>query len=1014
MKNKFDFKIKNDFYYRYPYFSYNFYENEILNLNKNIIDEVREKYTENILISSKGLYDSLMNNINSKNRDISLYKYLLRSSVRTTPYGINAGVARGHFSNKNQLELYKSNKKKVRVDIEWLCNVIKKCEKELKLELRVKKGSCFYQDGNRIKKYYDSCYTKDSLRLQQGSSINNTSLVKSIFDLTKDNFVKIADVVSNLIEQYGEEKKDKIVECIFSLLENEYINSDLKINLLSNDPFADFLKNLLTYDFRSKLFDDVNNIYDLISVYNTKEIGTATDMYLSLIEIMKEVYDTNNYLQVDMYNESVVTLNGDIRNDIEEFANFFISKCINERYDNYVNKFREIYGEQAVKVIDVINSEIGLGIPKVDEEITKEYREWWITILFNYIINHKEKDYIDLSKINNEFPFKFDGYELKFPLSFELSFYILNDGNQFKYILSPMLGSERKWKSYGRFDYLFDESLIKKGSISREKGFKEVEVTFYPSKAHEANVTICNFNKPAYLEFNTNCEIEGKERINIDDIFMYIDKNSRISFVQGSTNEILSFSTTNKYITDAFPQFLKTLVEVEKNQKPCFESFFYAIGKIVGNLAGHIPEIRFKNIIISQECWKLDNNEFNQNGKIIKFDLFKDKIIAMVQNKKLPLNICTGPIDRKLILNLNKENDIKILYDMVKNTPNLQINKNNFTLDNLILKDKINNKYIGEFVFQFEQEEIYNDTLIYSQKRIPLINNYYIEKSKNYPFNNWTTLNLYINSTIENKLLTNQIKYLFCKLTEKKYIEPFFYIRYKDPRNHLRLRFKILENNQAEVISEINKLIKILRTLSLLNDISYTTYIPEINRYGGIKCYQLVEKVFQINSLISMNLIDMVDKKLCSLDKEDIFLIGSYKMIQDMGITDEELLEYIKRYKLDKKFNKLFRQKKDTISIFFNKDNINESFFDSHDFINLFSELDRGTKYYKEYWKVLSEQFNDNYFDDFIVKRYCLNSVLHMFFNRLIGIDRDTENVLMGFLEKLVYGKIQRGKLHGK
>ena len=63
---------------------------------------------------------------------------------------------------------------------------------------------------------------------------------------------------------------------------------------------------------------------------------------------------------------------------------------------------------------------------------------------------------------------------------------------------------------------------------------------------------------------------------------------------------------------------------------------------------------------------------------------------------------------------------------------------------------------------------------------------------------------------------------------------------------------------------------------------------------------------------------------------------------------------------------------------------------------------------------MLSEQFNDNYFDNFIVKRYCLNSVLHMFFNRLIGIDRDTENVLMGFLEKLVYGKIQRGKLHGK
>lgn len=37
-----------------------------------------------------------------------------------------------------------------------------------------------------------------------------------------------------------------------------------------------------------------------------------------------------------------------------------------------------------------------------------------------------------------------------------------------------------------------------------------------------------------------------------------------------------------------------------------------------------------------------------------------------------------------------------------------------------------------------------------------------------------------------------------------------------------------------------------------------------------------------------------------------------------------------------------------------------------------------------------------------------------MFFNRLIGIDRDTENVMMGILEKAVHNKVQKVQMYEK
>ncbi len=1016
--SKNNFKIKNDFYYRYPYFSIDFYEENILGNIENIQELVNKEYGENILVSSKELYEANKQKINSKNKNSALYKYLLRGSVRTTPYGLNAGVAQGYFSDKNNLLLYEKNQKKVRPDIEWLSKIIKKCEKELDENLMVIAGDCHFKEGFRLVKYYDSCYVKDRNRVQVETKINYTNLVQLILDITKDKYISIADIIKELLNIYEINQKDKILVVLKSLIDNEYLYSNLKVSLLSDNPFVKFLEILNQYNVDCTCFNRLKEISILINNYNEMPIGESDEYYKKILICMEKICSVNNYLQIDMYNESKITLNQNIKNDIQEFGNFIMKWCISETYNDYIKLFREKYGEQAILLRDVFNSDIGLGFPEEDKGNVNQYREWWGTILLNYIINNKNENSVDLNKIINNFTFEFNMKELKFPLSFELSLYILNnseDSNQeFNYIVSPMFGSETKWKSYGRFDYLFNTSLIKNDNNNSTKGFKEVEITFYPSKSHDANVSICNFNKPAYLEFNTHNLIEGKDRIQLDDIYMFIDKNSRISYIQGSTDEVLSFSTTNKYITDAFPKILKYIMETEKKQKPSFETFFYSLGRILNNLSGHIPEIRYKSLIISQEFWKINIDDYKENGKYIDFYKFKKLINDMILNKKLPQNICTGPIDRKLILNLMYDEDLNILYDMLKKTPNLQITKNIFNKESLILKDLQNKKYLCEFVFQFEQNIKSNTELIYSSKRIPKENYSTLLSYKSLPFCKWVTIKLYVNEKIEDKLLINQIRETYANLKIKNLIDDFFFIRYSDPNNHLRLRFKISDNCMESVLKELNALVKFLSNMSLLNDICYSSYEPEVNRYGGEECISLAEKLFGINSIISIDLIEMVDKKISCFSKEGLFLIATYKMIHDMGIVDEEILEYIKRYKLNRKYNKASNEIKNEVVYFFEQKGINYCLRERNETINLLTILDKGALFYNQYWEKVNEIYDGRDYDNFIVKRYCINSVIHMFFNRLIGMDRNKENLLMGVLEKLIYSKIQRSKNYAK
>lgn len=279
MKNKFEFKIKNNFYYRYPYFSYDFYSVELIKKIETIISDVKNNYMENILVSSQRLYKAISNKYNSKNLETSIYKYLLRSSVRSTPYGINAGVGLGNFNVENNFILIKDNKKRARVDVEWLVHVIKICEKKLGYDLYVTHTNCYYTSSNRLKKYYDSCYVRDEKSGDYGSSIRNTNLVKAILNLT-NNYIKIYDLLDELTIKFGEENRNKIYNIIMDLLESEFLTSNLKINLLSNNPYKKLLSILDRYNFSDEIFsklkeidhsDYLNRISTIFQDYNNYE-----------------------------------------------------------------------------------------------------------------------------------------------------------------------------------------------------------------------------------------------------------------------------------------------------------------------------------------------------------------------------------------------------------------------------------------------------------------------------------------------------------------------------------------------------------------------------------------------------------------------------------------------------------------------------------------------------------------------------------------------------------------------
>lgn len=996
----------NNFYLRYAYNSYDFYLNNLKNNNSNYFDLVKNNYSENLLISSNNLYDFYCNKIISKNMVKSIYKYLLRSSVRSTPYGLNAGIMLGEFNNEYDLTGFE-NKKKARPDAEWLVGITKLLRDVMGEDLKIIKNDAILIDSFSVVKLWDSCYMQNLNEIGINTQINLTDLVAEIFKITND-YISIKEIIIILQNKYTNYNNDKLYLLIRKLVDNEFLISDFSFSTLINDQLAHTIDTLKKYSKNYKITKELLEIQRLINEYNNIDIGNGITEYLNIKNKMEYLFKCNNYLQIDMYNTKRIYLKPKLKEELEDFVEFLYKWTSYDSYSNYINKFREKYGEQSVKLTDLINLEIGLGIPERDGNNSSKYYEQFLTNLVQLIL--KDKDHIDLSQIKTE---NFIEEHNNYSVSAELAFYVQFDGDSYKLIVTPMLGSEQKWKSFGRFAYLFDEKTILNEIIPLNNGYKNVELVFPPKNAHHLNVMTCLSDKKAYLEINTNKKIEGKERISLEDIYVYINKSSELTFVQKSTNDILTFNSMNKYMPDKNPDIFRVIIDIINNQKPALESFMFALSNVLKNISGYIPEIRYKNIIIKPESWKIEENLLFNNHKFIEFNKFQKIISKLLDNDELPCEIYTGPLDQKLILNLKKDIDVSLFYDMLKKDSKMLIHKNIFNLSNLVVSNDKNERFISEFVFQFEQSKF--ETPIdykYSPVRIPFVDHKELRMNSSFLSDNWITLKLYINSNLEDRILVNQIKSIVEKLCNEKAITHFFYLRYTDPARHLRIRLKIGDNKNV-VLDSIFILVDYLKKNKILNNAIIEGYSPEYNRYGGLACQINFEKVFFVNSIISMYLIDFILHKQISVSKQNLFLLASYKLLKDMNIADEEMLIYLERY-----------NNSNIESVYYNRFKSDLfSYFISEDFeykirkdigVNLMVILDKGKETYFKYWEKIENLYPSNEFDEIIKKRYIINSLLHMFFNRFIGIDRDNEVRLLSVLRKLIYMSLQRKMAYEK
>lgn len=1035
-----EYRVGNCFVSRTPLLSIEDYgcvfnEDDSQHMASNLLNKFRDPFLlETLAVTSYELYEELLKVKNMESHHYSehflstLIKYYIRLTTRPTPYGLFAGVSLGNFGDKTDMCITDAacHKKNARVDMEWLYSVVKKIESntEIRKKLLVKSNNYTFVSGNRLEKPTRTFLQINGVSNEIGTSIRYTKQVQTVLEYAND-LISYPDLLA-LIEKNNPTVPTEILELFLAqLLDNEFLITELRPPLFNVDPLT-YVINILSKIKDCEEVEDYLNglviIKEKINSYNHTSIGEGLTLFDEIINIMKPLHESSNYLQVDM---KVLTNNNEldisIKKELEDFMNAILSitpkNDFSDEYISYVDSFLEKYGVDAqVPILELLDANSGLGTPVYYQHDTAIYN----TVKhpksiqerrLEEIIKRKSIDAIkcdmhtieltdeDIKYISNgragEIK-KLQEYGKQVLPSFELFVlvhsYVPKEKKEKHFLsIAPAVASSGVGRSFGRFRYMFSSSeteCLNKQFDDIKKSFPEdimVEIAEIPEKGRLSNIAM-NISDCNYQLMLSSNSCENKSIININDLYVAVEKRSRkliIRSKQLNKNVILtSTNMLNPVLASNAVRFLK-----EISGKYAYDPTMTLL-HIINQKGEYNPRITYKHIIIKPETWTISTkilnlDSFSENHFYFKFDEFKKKW-------DLPRYVFLTQHDNRLLLDLSNRNHQREIFYAMRKNPDVPIILSEKTCEDTeyVALDTTGKNYVTEvvvpFIFNQQSKEKTAKQIrptIKSDVRLNAMNIHQKELVL-FPYEkNWLYFKLYGYEKRKSELfalLYEKLEYY----VQQGLINKYFFIRYADPKSHLRIRMQVKEKRYFQVVFEnFIEEAKRYRTDGMISSVVLDTYQREVERYGGSTLINNAEEYFFYDSHFVLKFLSEY-----MVQENDRCCVGISVIVMSLytfGLSMEEIEIFLDNRSNQHDFREEYRLNR---KIFMAAADIKSNWSkmrQNNKYLQIYNDLvelkNHMGKYAREIWATDNKGMLTNYPIDIAT------ALSHMFCNRLMG-----------------------------
>ena len=161
----------------------------------------------------------------------------------------------------------------------------------------------------------------------------------------------------------------------------------------------------------------------------------------------------------------------------------------------------------------------------------------------------------------------------------------------------------------------------------------------------------------------------------------------------------------------------------------------------------------------------------------------------------------------------------------------------------------------------------------------------------------WAYFQVYTGITTADKIIRGQLNQLVKRLLKKGIIDKWFFIRYSDPKFHLRVRFHLTDKKYFSILMDaIHKVLNPLMLSGEISDLTMQTYKRELERYGHNNI-ENAEQLFYLNSNCITSLIQIIHRQKDTRAEQKLFTIifAIDQFITDFGLNQQDRLHFIQQ-----------------------------------------------------------------------------------------------------------------------
>ncbi|MFD7906171.1 lantibiotic dehydratase [Kitasatospora sp. NPDC059747] len=818
---------------------------------------------------------------------VSLTKYAMRISGRPTPFGLFAGVVGASFGTRARAVVGDRHRKAVRPDAGWFNAVFADAlmTTDLLLDSQVVLSDLCYVRGDQLYSPWARATENESAKIQE-VSIRLTPLVERIRQGARQP-VACKELISSVAQSMSLADLGPVERAVKQLVGKGFLLTSIAPRHVDVEAVE-----ALGQQYQP---DSLGTAARALAVYADAGLGHGTGHLRSALDALQAIQRfPRPPMQVDLRIDADISLPVSVGESLEGLAadlwRMSPGRSVPEHMREYTAAFTERYGyNTAVGVQSVLDPHDGLGLPAgykgstrssghhhshgsgnrredvlagmVQQSLMKGCHE---IVLDEQLIQQLTAD--QTGKAEQVDP----------PANLELCVHLVAgstadiDNGDFQLVMSRYKGSQTIGATFGRFAALMGVTEALQKLVDRPDGSaKLLQLRFEPNSPRHLNVNQVPDILPDQLPIGV-FPAGGPER-NTDwrDLALVADHTGLHLVSRHSGERVVPRSLSALGLERTAPDVARFLVEVASTGMSTWRPWTW------GGLDAlpFLPRVCHGRVIVSPAQWRMP---LELTGTKTPWHEWEDAFREWRELWKVPRHVQIASWDETCALDLDNP------------------------MHRMLLRQELGSHEVEVFENLAAHPDAFGWSANHANELVVPLRGRTAPRhdapppawgaaeetpAPYAPGSEWLYAKIYATPDIHNTLLSRRLPAFLGDVAE--HIDRWFYIRYRDPNPHLRLRLHGDPRSlTGHVLPALHSFLSRLQEEHLIGTWVLDQYIPETQRYGGPSAIRQAEDLFALDSSASVYQISARAARRIELPDEVLAAANYAIALESLGDWD--------------------------------------------------------------------------------------------------------------------------------